>query len=44
MQAKLVKASPETWKKLRAAAYNRETYIKTVLDDLVSGKISAAEL
>jgi hypothetical protein len=44
MQDKLVKASPETWKKLRAAAYNRETFIKTILDDLVSGKIKASEL
>jgi len=44
MQDKLVKASPETWKKLRTAAYNRETFIKTVLEDLVNGKIKASEL
>lgn len=44
MSDKLIKASPETWQKLRTAAFNRETFIKTVVEDLVNGKIKASEL
>jgi hypothetical protein len=34
-----VLVSLETWNKLRTFAYNRESKIKTVVDDIVNGKI-----
>jgi len=44
MTDKLIRASNETWKKLRTVAYERETHIKTVLDKIMSGEINPLEI
>jgi len=37
---KHVRVSPETWEKLRIAAYSRKTFIKSVFEDIMKGKIN----
>lgn len=44
MTDKLIRASPQTWQKLRTAAFHRNTHIKTMLDDIVSGKLDPTEI
>jgi hypothetical protein len=41
---KLIRVSFPTWKKLRAAAFRQNTYVKTILDEIVSGKTSNLEI
>ena len=40
MTDKLIRASLKAWQTLKAAAFNRNTYIKTVLDDIISEKLA----
>jgi len=44
MPDKLIRASFQTWLKLRAIAFHHNTHIKTVLDDIISGKITDLEI
>jgi len=44
MEVKLIRASEPTWNKLRAVAYQRRTYIKNVLDDIMDGKIDPTKI
>jgi hypothetical protein len=44
MKDKLIRASLETWQKLRTGAFHRNIHIKTMLDDVVSGKIDPIEI
>jgi hypothetical protein len=44
MEDKLIRASPETWQMLRTAAFHQNTRIKTILDDIMTGKIDPTEL
>jgi hypothetical protein len=44
MTDKLIRASPQTWQKLRTAAFHRNTYIKTILDEMVNGKTTNLEI
>ena len=37
---KHVRVSPATWEKLRLAAYSRKTFIKSVFEDIMTGKIN----
>lgn len=39
-QDKHVRVSFETWQKLRTAAFNRKTHIKTVIEAIMSGKLN----
>ena len=41
---KLIRASIQTWQTLRTAAFYQNTHIKTVLDDLVSGKFGTIKI
>jgi hypothetical protein len=43
-QDKHVRVSFSTWQKLRTAAFNRNTRMKTVFEDIISGKIKPEEL
>jgi len=40
MTDKLIRASLQTWQTLRTTAFHRNTYIKTILNDLVNGKLN----
>lgn len=40
MTDKLVRVSLQTWQKLGTAAFNQNTHIKTIVDDIISGKLS----
>jgi hypothetical protein len=44
MEHKLIRASEPTWNKLRAIAYQRQTYIKNVLDDIMAGEIDPTKI
>ena len=37
---KHIRVSPETWEKLRIAAHQRKTFIKSVFEDIMTGKIN----
>jgi hypothetical protein len=39
MTDKLIRVSLQTWQKLRTIAFNQNKYMKTVLEDIVSGKL-----
>jgi hypothetical protein len=39
MTDKPIRASYPAWKKLREAAYRQNSHIKTILDDILLGKI-----
>lgn len=39
MTDKLIRTSLQTWQTLRTEAFNRNTHIKTVLDEIVNGKL-----
>lgn len=44
MTDKHIRTSLQTWEKLRAAAYERQSHIKTVFEDIMSGKIDPITL
>jgi hypothetical protein len=44
MVDKLIRCSETAWRLLRAAAFNKETHIKTVLDDVLNGKLDPMEI
>lgn len=44
MTVKIIRASESTWSKLRSIAYQRQTYIKNVLDDIMEGRIDPTKI
>lgn len=41
---KTIRASKQTWQTLREAAFYRNTHIKTVLDEIVSGNLDPIKI
>jgi hypothetical protein len=44
IDTKLVRADLNTWAKLRSAAYQRNVHIKTVLSDIMNGRIDPTKI
>jgi hypothetical protein len=44
MKDKLVRLSEPSWRKVKDAAYTQDTYIKTVLEDLINEKLTPSKM